>query len=100
MLCFGHFVGYASFSKTQIAITRQNLPTGTKWESIVGDLWAVRLGQYIHVSGATATDKDGEIVGMGDVYRQTRQITNNIETALRSAGTSLKDVVLTRTEEH
>lgn len=75
---------------------RQRVSTGTKWELIVGYSRAVKAGNLISVSGTTATNAQGEVVGIGDAYLQTVQTIRNIEAALQRLGTNLESVVRTR----
>ena len=75
---------------------RINISTNSPWEDVVGYSKAVKIGNYIHVSGTAAINEHGGIVGLGDPYTQTKQIIKNIELSLNKAGASLTDVVRTR----
>lgn len=75
---------------------RRSVTSGTEWEPRVGYSRAVRVGDRVHVSGTTATDENGEVVGEGDPYEQTKQALSNVEQALDEVDSSVEDLVRTR----
>jgi len=76
------------------AISR--ISTNTPWEPIVGYSRLVRAGDIVAVSGTTATDDRGLIVGAGQMYVQARQALVNIRTALEHVGLAMHHVIRTR----
>jgi len=77
-------------------MNRQNYSSGSVWEEMAGYSRAVRVGDRILVSGTTATDEQGQLVGGDDPAAQTRYAIQKIERAIRSLGGELSDVVRTR----
>lgn len=75
---------------------REVLSSGVPWEPLIGYSRAVRVGQQVFVAGTTATDEQGQVVGLGDPHAQTAQALRNIEHALQRVGARLADVVRTR----
>ncbi len=74
----------------------KKVSSGAKWEGIIGYSRAIRAGNRVMVTGTTSVDENGEIVGKGNAYEQTKYIFQKIEKYLKEAGTSLENVVWNR----
>ena len=77
-------------------MAHRRIHSGAPWEGVVGYCRAVVAGSQVSIAGTTAVDEAGELVGVGDAYRQTRRCLEIIEHALETAGAGLSDVVRTR----
>ncbi|MEY4296504.1 MAG: hypothetical protein RL016_350 [Actinomycetota bacterium] len=72
------------------------ISSGGPWEAVIGYSRATVAGEYVHVSGSTAT-VDGKLQFEGDAYGQTKvALEQVIAAALAQAGHTLADVVRTR----
>ena len=54
-------------------------------------------GRLLFIAGQTASDKDGNIVGKGDIEAQAQQVFKNLEAVLKEAGGSFDNLVMTTT---
>jgi enamine deaminase RidA (YjgF/YER057c/UK114 family) len=75
---------------------RKNISSGGKSEASVGYSRAVKVGNFVFVSGTAALDQDEKVVHIGDPYLQAKYILQKIAVALEQADASLSDVVRTR----
>jgi enamine deaminase RidA (YjgF/YER057c/UK114 family) len=77
--------------------TRQLVSSGSPFEPRLGISRAVRVGSWISVAGTAPLGPDGRTVGRGDPATQMRRCLEIVGAALEKAGSSLADVVRTRT---
>ncbi|UQD56386.1 RidA family protein [Flavobacterium sp. K5-23] len=76
-------------------MNRENILTGSLWEDKMGYCRAVRIGNYIEVSGTVAI-VDGEKIKANDAYAQTLNILERVEKVLEDLNVNIKDVIRTR----
>ena len=74
----------------------ERVASNTPWEPIFGYVRKVRAGDWLAISGTTATDERGMIAGGGQMYVQARQAMTNLKQHIESAGFSLAEVIRTR----
>ena len=58
---------------------------------------ATTSGKLLFIAGQTASDKDGNVVGKGDIRAQTEQVFANLKAVLKAAGGTLDNLVMTTT---
>lgn len=77
-------------------LERINISSGTQFEGLMGFSRLVKVGDHVFISGTTAINSKGEVIGIGDPYLQTKRVIENIKNALSQIGADLSSVVRTR----
>lgn len=54
-------------------------------------------GKLLFIAGQTASDKDGNVVGKGDIRAQTEQVYANLKAVLKAASGTIDNLVMTTT---
>jgi enamine deaminase RidA (YjgF/YER057c/UK114 family) len=75
---------------------RQSVSSGSPYEPVFGISRAVRIAQFIAVSGTAPLGSDGRTVAIGDAEQQSRRCLEIAQETLEKLGASLKDVIRTR----
>ncbi len=74
-------------------VKRTNPPTLSKPTGYTHIVEVTGPGKTVYISGQIALDKDGNLVGAGNMKAQAEQVFKNLEAALASAGAKFTDVV-------
>jgi len=64
-------------------------PNGNRYTHVV------KVGPWVYIAGQTASDADGNVVGIGDPLAQTEQVLANLAKAVESVGGKLTDIIKT-----
>jgi reactive intermediate/imine deaminase len=75
--------------KTELQTAQLSAPSGHFSQAVM----VPARGRMVFMSGMTARDTDGRVVGAGDVEKQTRQVCENLKRAAEEAGGTLNDIV-------
>src|SRR5688572_4496665 len=67
-------------------------PSGVSKPANYSHVVEAKGSRIIFVSGQVATDKDGNVVGKGDLARQAEQVYENLKTCLAARGATFADV--------
>ena len=71
----------------------QFIDPGWNWDEDFPLSQGIRTGNLVFLSGQVPFDGDGNVVGVGDLRQQTRQVFENIKGILQEAGSTFQDVV-------
>jgi reactive intermediate/imine deaminase len=87
-------------AKEQVTTSKVREPMGHFSQAIAIEA----TGKLVFISGMTARCPDGTIAGIGDVEAQTRQVCENLKSAVEAAGGTMEDIcrvdVYVRNIEH
>jgi 2-iminobutanoate/2-iminopropanoate deaminase len=87
-------------AKQQVTTSKVREPMGHFSQAIAIEA----KGKLVFISGMTARCPDGTIAGIGDVEAQTRQVCENLKSAVEAAGGTMEDIcrvdVYVRNIEH
>ena len=82
-----------AFAQARPAVTRTNPPTLSKPTGYTHVVEVTGPAKTVYISGQIALDRDGNVVGQGDMKAQAEQVFKNLQAALDAAGAKFSDVV-------